>query len=711
MDNNITMGKLPTVWGDKRIKDITFSVTEECNLRCKYCYMTGKNSVKRMSFETAKKAIDYILDDRKAFNELGVIWNFIGGEPFLEMDLIDKITDYIKIRTYELNHPWFDKYRLSFSSNGILYDHPKVQEYIKKNYSHVSIGLSVDGNKEKHDLQRVKLDGTGSYDDVVKNVPLWLKQFPRAATKATFAHGDIKYLKDSIINLWNLGISEVAANVVFEDVWDEEDPYIFEEQLKALGDYILENKLWDKCTVTLFDPNKGFPLIENELKSNSCGAGRMLAIDCDGNFYPCVRFLDFSMNNRKGRKVGDIENGMDLDKVRPFLELNTLKESEDKCLKCDVATGCTGCTGFNYDCYGTIYKKATYICEMHKANVRAIEYYWDKFEKVTGMKSQRREIAEQRKIVDKQEKYMIFITSDKSTSHCIYESNGENNVMSQEIFDKGMKFCDNNNFIPVILEDNNNKFQYDGDNSLTIMKGINEREDINGVSVLSMSEELIGEDCNDACIVNVYKENIYELANFIEKIKENYSRINLIIKDIQHWSENDVEKYSRELDKLIKIIVKSYENDEGIDINVLTDIFELTEHNRCSSGIYTYALAPNGKIYMCPAVYFNDDKKYLGSIEDGILKEFKEEFKSKNLIICSKCDSYHCKNCKFINGLMTEEINMSPRIQCLISNLEKEKSYILQQVLIDNNLISRKHITNYIHHNMYKDPIEYFKIM
>ena len=79
-----------------------------------------------------------------------------------------------------------------------------------------------------------------------------------------------------------------------------------------------------------------------------------------------------------------------------------------------------------------------------------------------------------------------------------------------------------------------------------------------------------------------------------------------------------------------KNYIKSYENDElETDINVLTDIFELTEHNRCSSGIYTYALAPNGKIYMCPAVYFNDDKKYLGSIEDGILKEFKEEFKSK----------------------------------------------------------------------------------
>ncbi len=101
----------------------------------------------------------------------------------------------------------------------------------------------------------------------------------------------------------------------------------------------------------------------------------------------------------------------------------------------------------------------------------------------------------------------------------------------------------------------------------------------------------------------------------------------------------------------------------------------------------------------------------MGSIEDGILKNLNEEFKSKNLIMCGKCDSYHCKNCKFINELMTEEINMSPRIQCLISNLEKEKSCMLQQLLINNNLINIKHISNYIKSNMYKDPIEYFKVM
>ena len=92
----------------------------------------------------------------------------------------------------------------SFSTNGLLYGTKKVQDYIKKNKRHISIGISVDGNKIKHDMQRVYPDGRGSYDDVMKNVPLWLSQFPNHGTKATFSHGDLPYLKDSIIHLWNI---------------------------------------------------------------------------------------------------------------------------------------------------------------------------------------------------------------------------------------------------------------------------------------------------------------------------------------------------------------------------------------------------------------------------------------------------------------------------------------------------------------------------
>lgn len=84
-------------WELGRSKSITFIVTKDCQLACKYCYLVGKNSHERMSFDIAKKAIDYILDNENLFNEESVVWDFIGGEPFLEITLIDKICDYIKI--------------------------------------------------------------------------------------------------------------------------------------------------------------------------------------------------------------------------------------------------------------------------------------------------------------------------------------------------------------------------------------------------------------------------------------------------------------------------------------------------------------------------------------------------------------------------------------------------------------------------------------
>ena len=44
--------------------------------------------------------------------------------------------------------------------------------------------------------------------------------------------------------------------------------------------------------------------------------------------------------------------------------------------------------GTNYDFAesDTIYQRATYICKMHKARVRANRYYWERFEKLAGQR-------------------------------------------------------------------------------------------------------------------------------------------------------------------------------------------------------------------------------------------------------------------------------------------------------------------------------------
>lgn len=327
---------------------ITFVVTEDCNLACKYCYVTGKNDSSAMSFEVAKKAVDYALENFK--DQPGVIWDFMGGEPLLEIELIDKICDYIKKKMYLQDHHWFNNYSINITTNGLLYSEPKVQEFIKKNENKLSIVFSLDGNKKKHNSQRVKPDGSGSYEEIIDNVPQWLEQFPNATTKVTFASDDLKYLKDSIIHLWELGIKDVMANLVYEDVWKKGDEKILEKQMKELADYIIDNKLWTEYHCGLFDDNIGYPLSKERLKDNWCTAGQnMLAVDYKGDFYPCTRYLDPCLENKEPHTIGNVDEGINPDLLRPLLALDTFSQSPEKCIDCQVAAGFGWCQAFNYD--------------------------------------------------------------------------------------------------------------------------------------------------------------------------------------------------------------------------------------------------------------------------------------------------------------------------------------------------------------------------
>lgn len=369
-------------WQEGSAKNITFIVTKDCQLACKYCYLVGKNEKERMTWNVAKKTIDYILSHENEFNESSVIWDFIGGEPFLEIDLIDRICDYIKTEMFRLNHHWFNSYRFSFSTNGINYDSEKVQNFIKKNHNHLSIGITIDGTKKKHDLNRIwKGSGIekGSYDDVVRNIPLWLEQFPYGGTKVTISSADIVYIKESVLHLYSLGIHEVNINVVFEDVWKDDDDKLFEEQLIELADAIIEGNLFYDYACSFYSENIGKPMHELD-NQNWCGAGRMLAVDATGNFYPCTRFAAYSLREKRPIIIGNINEGIDTNKLRPFLTLDRKTQSTEECFNCEVASGCAWCQGENYDAAetSTIYQRATAICKMHKARVRANNYYWNK---------------------------------------------------------------------------------------------------------------------------------------------------------------------------------------------------------------------------------------------------------------------------------------------------------------------------------------------
>lgn len=386
------MKEASRVWKDGIAKDITFIVTKDCQLACKYCYLVGKNNKERMTFDVAKKAIDYILSNENDdwFATQSVVFDFIGGEPFLEIDLIDKICDYLKREMYIKNHHWFNSYRFNFTTNGINFHEKKIQNFIDKNRDHIRITITIDGTEFKHDLNRIyKNSGKGSYKDVVRNIPLYLKQFPDAATKVTISSADIPYVAESVLHLFELGIHEVNINCVFEDVWKSGDDMLFEEQLFKLADAMIDNELYKENTCSFFSEEIGKPLDPME-NGNWCGAGNMLSIDASGNFYPCTRFVQYSLREKKAIMIGNIAEGINKNIIRPFLLLTRDTQSTSECFNCEIARGCAWCQGENYDAAdtNTIYQRSTAICKMHKARVRANNYYWNKLYRKLEKKNQ-----------------------------------------------------------------------------------------------------------------------------------------------------------------------------------------------------------------------------------------------------------------------------------------------------------------------------------
>ena len=395
--------ELDKPWKDGIAQTVTFIVTKDCQLACKYCYLVGKNTKERMSLETAKLAVDYILGCEQYSNHESVVWDFIGGEPFLEIDLIDRICDYIKKELFRCEHHWFNSYRFSFSTNGINYNSDEVQNFIKKNHSHLSIGITIDGTKRKHDLNRIyKNSGKGSYDDVVRNIPLWLKQFYNdMSTKVTISSADIPYIKESVLHLYSLGIHEVNINCVFEDVWQEGDDKKFEDQLMQLADAIIDGEYYKDYACSFFSESIGKPMDKVLDNQNWCGAGVMISVDAAGNFYPCTRFAAYSLREKKPIIIGNVHDGIDKNKLRPFLTLDRTTQSPQECIDCEVASGCAWCQGENYDAAetNTVYQRSTAICKMHKARVRANNYYWNKLFRKLELEGEREEYEKNKREV------------------------------------------------------------------------------------------------------------------------------------------------------------------------------------------------------------------------------------------------------------------------------------------------------------------------
>lgn len=368
-------------------RTVTFQVTDDCNLACKYCYQVNKGK-RSMSLETAKKFIDLLLDGESPNEYINpivspyIIIEFIGGEPFMEIELMDSIMDYFIDQAFQKMHPWATRYCVSICSNGVLYFDPKVQKFLNKHRNHLSFSVTIDGNRELHDSCRVFHDGRPSYDLAVAAAKDWIEKGGYMGSKITIAPENITYLYDALVHMMELGYTEINANCVYEKGWTIEHAQELYRQMKRFADYLLDNGL-DDIYCSLFEDMFFKPKDEGDDDNWCGGTGSMLSCDPDGYLYPCIRYMESSLGaDQPPIRIGHVDTGLvtteeEKETVHCLNCITRRTQSTDECYYCPIAAGCSWCSAYNYQEFGTVDKRATYICEMHKARSLANVYYWN----------------------------------------------------------------------------------------------------------------------------------------------------------------------------------------------------------------------------------------------------------------------------------------------------------------------------------------------
>ncbi len=310
---------------------LSLVITEECNLDCSYCFVINKSQRKMSESIALSKVEKYLNSESDEYEHVQI--DFTGGEPLLNFCLIEKVVNYV------CSKQWNKSFSFSIGTNGTLIT-PGIRKWSHE-HPCVVFALSFDGIKEVFDKNR-----SNSYDLVLSNIDFFRK-WSDNKVKMTISTESIDQVANSIKHIHELGF-EVAANVVFEDVWGaKKDEYlkVFDEQLSECITFYAENpELKPPYLVDMPIEALLFPRKKSE---RFCGSGKnMIAVDVDGIEYPCHRFLPMSSKNPQA--TPDLT----------FKEVNP-----KKCDDCILLTLCPSCIAYNYECNSDVDHRTTWHCE------------------------------------------------------------------------------------------------------------------------------------------------------------------------------------------------------------------------------------------------------------------------------------------------------------------------------------------------------------
>lgn len=363
----------------KECKQLILEVTEKCNLRCRYCIYGDETknfrsfSMKNMTFDIAKKAMDYAL----TIAGDSMILAFYGGEPLIQYPLVRDCTEYFK------EHYKGEEVSFVLTSNLTLLTE-EMAEYFRDNQ--FLITCSLDGDEETHNQNRPYCGGKGSFDDTMRGLKLLVAAYGEDAKE----HISINMVVDKphtmekfdrmdafFHNLtWLPEGMNITTSYAGRDEWCEQTKlipnidiikntmgfhdlfgdWVFEKMRKEQKEILLGSMVKD----ALLDIHKrvirDMPVIDCALNGCCVPGNRRLYVTVDGEFSACERIGN-------SPSIGNVEEGIDLERVKKYYIDDYMNQSLENCSNCWAVQLCGVCYARGYDKDGLDMKRKKMLCE------------------------------------------------------------------------------------------------------------------------------------------------------------------------------------------------------------------------------------------------------------------------------------------------------------------------------------------------------------
>lgn len=347
-----------------RMSYMELILTDQCNLRCSYCFEKDKNP-HNMSDETAIAAVDFLMRESGPTKNLTIL--FFGGEPLLRFDLMQKVHAYATKEADKLGKTihW------DMTTNGTLMTEEKARWLANAKVKYL---LSMDGGQEDHDRYRKFANGRGSFGVIAQRLPIMKRFQPWMGAKISVTPEAAPRLRESMASLHKLGINQFILGYAHGLPWTVADLAKYEESMYDVCEFYLEKKYnKEHFRLTLFE--EGEPGETTAKCQFGCGAGRgRFCVDSYGDFYGCSKLATITGMHNGVLPYGNVFQGFT--RIENRLQfMHTEVGPRHKCAQCEFADVCGGgCPAVNYKATGSIHDPDDLGCRIVFINQRVHSY-------------------------------------------------------------------------------------------------------------------------------------------------------------------------------------------------------------------------------------------------------------------------------------------------------------------------------------------------